>query len=297
MGKRKKPVKAGPKFDSIYFNAKKPWPLRKRSWLEREIRRRGDVFTGADAAAVEKILSVPETRPRMVVNISGEALLEFIKAGRYLNAYQRPVLMGKERGVSKIRQRVDTLLGYKRPQDIYFGAVALGGCGVRFYGEYCLVLKDPAGPNQLRLFERNPYNLVVEPLRRRAQNPAFVKGLFGDWTNDLTSILVLKVLPQLPVDNRLVTAGTVADGVLQDEDFVEVHRTGSFGVADIDEVRVPAQAVTQALDIRARCAEPEAVSATEMLWLAQHDRSLRQIRQAGIACRVVGSSARTGRWG
>jgi hypothetical protein len=232
----------------------------------------------------------------MVVNIGADALAKFLKDGAYKNAYERPVLMGHEVGPSKTRRRVDALLGLtgEAAKKIYFGAVALGGTGVRFYGEYCMALR-PSTTN-LKLLDRNSYDLIKPPLANRVRNSSFVNRLKGSWS-DLGEMLVLKVMPKLEAGNRLVTSGTVSEAVLQDEDFIEVHRTGTFGPIELEEVREAPQDAALESDIRTKHDRGHLPTGAELLFVARRWRAQELMLERQVRPRMVVSVGRSARWG
>jgi hypothetical protein len=143
-----------------YFDKDKTWKQRLDSWLAGK----SQSFQPANRLAITKSLADPETGLRMVVNIPADALLSFLRAGKYLNIYENPVVGGKPRTPSPKRQEVDGWLGLEgHPREYYFGAVAAGGTGIRFYGEYCMVLRRDAVPPDTRIFDRNSYDLAYPP--------------------------------------------------------------------------------------------------------------------------------------
>ena len=293
-------INSSPGLDAAYFHSDWTWKDRCVAWVENYTATRQDAFVAANAAAIREVLRNKELSPRMVVNIGADALAKFLKDGSYKNAYERPVLMGREVGPSRTRHRVDTLLGFHKgaAKKIYFGAVALGGTGVRFYGEYCMALRPSKKDNIiLRLLDRNSYDLIKPPLARRARNSSFVNRLRGRWSKDLANILILKVMPKLEVGNRLVTSGTVAEAVLQDEDFIEVHRTGTFGPADLEEVREAPQDAALEGDIVAKHDRGHLPTGAEFLFVARRWRAQELMSEHQVRPRMVVSAGRTARWG
>jgi hypothetical protein len=126
------PVKA-PNFQPMsWADRVKAW-LQYRPSLEQE-------FLSANRDAIRRCVGHGESGLRMVVNIPADGLLGFLADGRYKNAYELPFVAGAERQPSTTRQQVDKLIQLVPPKDYYFGAIALGGTGIRFYGEYCLSL-------------------------------------------------------------------------------------------------------------------------------------------------------------
>jgi hypothetical protein len=74
------------------------------------------------------------------------------------------------------------------------------------------------------------------PATREAQ--AF--KLAGRWRRDLSSIAALKTVQALGLRQRRYTTGQISEAVRDDEDYIEVLKVGSFGVGDLQEVRLSA---------------------------------------------------------
>ena len=107
----------------------------------------------------------------------------------------------------------------------------LGGTGVRYYGEYCVVLKeDPhVVPDDTLVLDRNSYDVMFEPLKGCGPVDGIVKRLRGQWDDGLVAMVKMRILPALGAAPRLATSGTASDVLLHDENFVEVHKQGTFG--------------------------------------------------------------------
>src|SRR5262249_10088019 len=126
--------------DGVYFRRGSTWGDRLRDWLAQQTT--GKEFLEANAAAIERWLG--EHGCRIVVNAPAIALLAILNGDKYKNKYEL-ARIGQASPPSERRVVVDQLLGFVPDgRDWYFGAVAVGGAGVRFYGEYCLVLKKTA---------------------------------------------------------------------------------------------------------------------------------------------------------
>ena len=88
-------------------------------------------FIDANRAAISRCLAHEESGLRFVVNVPADALLGFLDAQRYMNAYNLPIVAGHARGSSAVRERVDRLRGFSDPQNYFYGAASLGGIHVR----------------------------------------------------------------------------------------------------------------------------------------------------------------------
>lgn len=277
----------------IYDN--RPWRERVRAWLKGYNPPEEREFLKANESAIRRWVRHPDSGMRMVVNIPADALLAFLREGRYRNAYDAPIVAGVRRGPSPQRRRVDQLVGLDPPQEFFFGAVALGGTGVRFYGEYCMTLKPDAVSADTRVLDRNSYDLLQPPFSTRNQ-ARIAQSLRGQWGQDVVDMLVLKVLPELRNTTRLITLGSVSDSALHDEDFVEVHRQGTFQPSDVEEVRETPEDQAIEAHVLSRIREGVVPRLEELVWVRRRKLVDAALRQAGIRSRVVASSGRGGRW-
>ena len=279
-----------PQFDDVYFSHL-GWSDRLAAWRQRS---EEHGFSSGNAEVVEETLSRDETGLRVVVNISADALLSFLSDRQYRNLYETPHVGGDIQGVSETREEVDHKL--QLGPDTYFGALALGGTGVRYYGEYCLVIRLDSVPEQTTLFDRDSYDIVIEPFSRLSLNPDQIRVLSGSWTDDRVSMVAMKVLPELIHDRRLVTAGTISDAVLRDQEFVEVHMPTSFGPDDLEEVRLAPDEVTVAerLESKRRAGRP--LSSVDEEWLRRRGLVDEALDLHEIRARVVTMHGKGYQW-
>jgi hypothetical protein len=278
--------------DPHIFAADESWNERAVNWLAGQ----PNQFLDGNATALEKILTNPDSGVRMVVNITADALRSFLVQGKYLNAYGRPVVAGKKRDPSPLRLKVDERLKFESPEKIYFGAVALGGAGIRFYGDYCMVILLEKVTDETRVFDRNTYDLESEPLVSQVDGGNIVKSLRGTWKVDLLDLIKLKILPRLAVWNSLATAGTISDLLLHDEEFVEVHLEGTFTPHDVEEIReFPEDQVLES-QITDRYRYGELPTTDQILWNSRRQAVRFDLQKAGLRSRLVAASGRGGRW-
>jgi hypothetical protein len=276
-------------FDEIYFGDAS-WQDRVRAWLQAN----SDAFTAANRDLIERLLANSDTGLRMVVNITADALLRFLASGRYLNLYDEPVIGGVPREPSDDRRRVDELLGLG--EDTYFGAVALGGTGVRYYGEYSMVLRPEAIDPDTRLLDRDSYDLLMAPLAGLGPSPRQVERLRGTWASDVDAMVLLRVLPEIRQARQLVTSGTVSELVLRDQEFVEVHKQGSFGPANLEEIREsPDEAAIESM-IQERQRRGGRCSVVEHEWVRRRMRVREALEGHGIRHRIVTLHGRGYQW-
>ena len=277
-------------YDEVYFTGG-DWSSRVRGWLAHE-RQAGNLnpFLGGNERLIRQTLEHSETGLRMVVNISAFALLNFLQTGLYKNLYEHPVIGGKRMGPTRERRRVDDLLDFGADaKDYYFGAVALGGTGVRFYGEYCMALKPTSVDAGTRIFDRDSYDMLVPPLsdldEQELRDLSHI--LRGEWGQDVVDMLVLKLLPELRSANRLLTTGVVSELVLHDQDFVEVHYNRKIETRSIEEIRQSPDEIALESRILSRRASGFPPTSVELLWLRRREEVARAMELRGIRYRIV----------
>ena len=280
--------------DPAYFNPA-VWQARVSAWLSNSAN--SDAFIDGNVRLVRQIMEHPESGLRVVVNISAHALLSFLAERRYRNLYESPVIGGQRRTPSPERLQVDQLLGLgANAGEYYFGAVALGGTGVRFYGEYCMVLKDAAVDGNTQILDRDSYDLLLPPLSDQPSTPALVALIRGNWRSDVVDMLTLKLLPELRGTNRLITTGTVSEMILHDQEFVEVHKHGGIYPDSIEEIRQSPDEAAMEARIRARGQDGLPPSAVELRWLHRRDEVVRALEAEGIHYRMVTLHGRGYQW-
>ena len=277
-------------FDPTYF-VSASWAERVKAWIAAH---ESEGFSHGNAEVIRQILANDDTGLRMVVNITADALLSVLREGRYRNLYERPVVGGKRREASPERQEVDRLLAIG-PQH-YFGAVALGGAGVRYYGEYCMVLNLARMYPDSELLDRDSYDLVLEPLNSVKLRGEHIACLRGSWSSDRVDMALRKVLPEVGHDSRLVTSGTVSEVVLRDQEFIEVHLEGSFGPADLEEVRQSPDDAAMELTINERKQRGMFTTAVEREWTRRRAAVARQLDAHSVRHRIVTLHGRGYQW-
>lgn len=286
-----------PELDPVYFGPR-TWARRIKDWAK-QARLKGQVtpFLEENLRVIRQMLTQSDTGPRMVVNIGADALLSFLESNDYKNIYEMPVVGGQRREPTKERVEVDRLLELDRqPLRCYFGAVALDGAGVRFYGEYCMVVGPGrvAGRNT-RTFDRDSYDLLLAPLVGWSINRTrrLVAALRGNWDTDLVDMLIMKMLPRLPAAQHLITVGNISALVMSDQEFVEVHLLDKIRLVDLEEIRqTPNDAVVEAT-ILARKRTGHSPSLVEMRWIEQRQQVMSRLAQRSIALRTVLVQARS----
>jgi hypothetical protein len=245
---------------------------------------------------------------RMVVNISSAHVPAFCRASAsgearpYKNAYDLGrYRLGDEAPEAAPPRRVyvDRALPVKpSPAEIYFGAIELNGTGVRFYGDVCLVLRLEAVDPSTVILDRNSYDLVRPPISDRFDFGDVramrreAKRLAGRWDRDRGSMVALKMLQSSSSTIRRVSTGQVSGSMLDDEDYIEVLKVGSFGASNVQEARL--SAAEAAVD--ARTAEAMRLgpmpSAAAVLWRLRRRTAERALGRVGLQMRVVTTSGR-----
>jgi hypothetical protein len=188
------------------------------------------------------------------------------------------------------------------PADIYFCAAELNGAGIRFYGDVALVLRSDRIKDDTVVLDRNSYDLERAPIvdrinsypneKRDAARAAEAKRMSGSWARDLASIAVVKVLQDTQGRVRRLTTGQVSDGVLNDEDYIEILRVDSFATEDLTEARVAAaDAALDALTAD-RVRQGPTPPYEALLWRQRRRRAEAALRRAGVQTRVVTSAGR-----
>lgn len=252
-------------------------------------------FEAANRAVVLRCLR--EDQLRIVINMPAEALLAMLGGDHYRNSYELPFVAGQTRGPSPKRISVDRLLGFVPDgRNHYFGAISLGGTGVRFYGEYCVVLR-PEATEDVRVLDRNSYELLEDPLAKEPNPTALVQTLSATW-EEVPSVLVLKVLLGAVAHhpNRLLPPGVVAETVLRDEDFLEVHFRQRIVAPAIEEVRQAPEEVSRETHLRQLAANGQMLRPEELIWASRrHQVDLATTRTA-TRNRIVTTGGRGARW-
>jgi hypothetical protein len=284
--------------DPVYFGVGRTWQERVQDW---ESLPQNQGFATSNQVVAENAINEPDAGLRAVVNISAAALLSLLPHNRYLNLYDRPLVGTARPEPSPDRVRVDVKIGI-RPRHTYFAAVALGGAGVRYYGEYCMVLKLGIAHDATQLLDRDSYDLLLPPLADiepdDPKSSLVVERIRGRWGPDLRNMVLLRVLPELERQPRLVTSGTVAAMVLRDQEFIEVHLDlpNSFTLADTEEVRESPDEVAVEARLRNRLSGGRAVSAVEWLWLLRRELVARGLDDIGKRTRVVTAHGQGYQW-
>ena len=246
----------------------------------------------------------------VVVNMASAHVPSFTAQGAtYKNCYDLDrERVGEHPKTSAKRLAVDTALEAlhgRAKEDIYFAAVEFNGCGVGFYGDCCLVLREDAIAGHTLVLDRNSYDLVREPLQTDIAARAAEQGLTiadaradlaaehaGILSQDLAEMAAIKVLEARRPTTRLLTTGMISDGVLEDEDYLEVQVDVTFSVGAVREARLTPADVALDERIHGRSINGRAPSHAEMLWRSRRRQAEARLEALGVPVRVVTTTGR-----
>jgi hypothetical protein len=261
-------------------------------------------FAKANADAIDGVVNNIGLDPgskasggaRVVFNMSNANIPTFCRTG-YKNSYNlgKTVRIGEQPPGHRPTRRetvdaaLEVTLGID-PRSTYFGAVELTGSGVRFYGDYCLVLKDPRLGEPL--LDRNSYDIARPPLATSdsldtEEMERSVAEISGTWDPDLKDILVVKTFSGVRAASRRLTLGQIAGAVLDDEDYVEVLRQGPFVADEVAEVRTLATDAAREAAIADRTRHRPMPSAAELLWRRRRLEAEEALATEKLSVRII----------
>jgi hypothetical protein len=200
-----------------------------------------------------------------------------------------------------VRLLVDQILcsvTNSRPEEIYFGAVEVNGSGIRFYGDICFILKTDAIKSDTVVLTSNSYDLVRPPITLAGHKPqvknleTHVKTMAGRWDNDTPEMAVLKVFARLIAPGRRLTTGQVSEAVLDDEDYLEVLKIGSFDVSKLQEARLSAADAAAEAQVGEQLRLGSCPSLAELQWRKHRRAAVKALQAQGIQSRVITTSGR-----
>ncbi|WP_077038251.1 hypothetical protein [Pelomonas sp. KK5] len=286
------------------------WHIRLRDWL-RDWLAGGPLlaaYTHANRDSIARALSGQDpfgsrrdeaAGARMVVSLSSAHVPAFCRASAageprpYLNCHDLALSQG--RPASEARLRVDQALPVADWRETYFGAVELNGCGIRYYGDVCLVLRQV--PEDTVVLDRNSFELLRAPIapgwsERPAADQAracrdILRGWSGRWGSGLAEMAAIKVQRALGPRDRRWTIGQVSQALCDDEDYLEVLRQGSFGAGDLQEARITAEDAAHDALAGNRLLRGPVPRIEALVWRQRRSRAERALREAGVPLHVV----------
>lgn len=200
-----------------------------------------------------------------------------------------------------IDKTLASLIGKKNWKALYYGAVELNGAGIRYYGDVALILKRGPELDDTLVLDRNSFDLICAPLRATTHPDghwcsasAAVQAdlIAGKWGADLSDMAFCKLFSTARSEGRRITVGAISEGLLSDEDYLEVVRSASFDVADVAEARITAADAAidgYVADGLRRGPHPDW---SELLWRHRRRKADLALKEKGIRMHVVGSSGR-----
>lgn len=272
--------------DSTYFS-NLPWTARVKLWGMRH----PGAFVGPNEVSIRKRLADSATAPRAVVNIWQDALCSFLRDGEYRNVYDNARIGGRA-PEDKYRVRVDTHLGLGT--GTYFAAVSIGGSGVRYFGEYCMVLCDDVVDDATQLLDRDSFDTLYPPLDKLSADQ--VKGmLLGTWAN-IDDMILMRVLPRIGHDLQVVTSGTIIELALTDQEYIEIHLTTSFRTKQVAQVLESPESTATEGRILERNRRGLSNSMHEHQWARRKAELASELDRLKITQRVVTQHGRGYQW-
>jgi hypothetical protein len=239
---------------------------------------------------------------RMAVNISATYVGQFCQEG-YKNAYDlgkvQPLAPGQKNRLGQdkhvprrtIVDQALTIATHCRESEIYFGAVELNGTGIRFYGDLCLVLNATALKPDTVVLECNSYDLIRPP------NSLFdlsvrVPQSATTWSTELHCLAALKTMATRSITQRPLTVGQISECILEDEDYLEILKVGSFTVAEVQETRSAAADAAAENAIEERLRLGACPSVAELEWRKHRRAANRALASHRVRVRIVTSNGR-----
>jgi hypothetical protein len=266
---------------------------------------------GPDAAEADA-----RTGLRAVVNIASVHVPTFCKRSQnhispaYQNKYdldQANVRVGDDPPDDHWSKReiVDQALASlhgRAMNEVYYAAAELNGAGIRFYGDICLVLKPEQVESDTVVLDRNSYDVLRAPLDAVAAgaNDETEKQMLrrmvlsdhsGKFRPDLKTIGALKVLVATGERDRRFSSGQISNGILDDEDYIEILKIGSFHTGDVEAARLSAAEVALEGHVEQRL-RSDPWSHAAQRWLTQRRNATQGLRNCGIEVSIMTTSGR-----
>jgi hypothetical protein len=267
---------------------------------------------GPDAKAPDPLAGV-----RAVVNIASVHVPNFCERSRthpkqaYLNSYDLKKSNVRVGGAPpdkywSNREVVDDALapihGHAM-NEVYFAAAELNGAGIRFYGDICLVLQPAEIAAVTAVLDRNSYDVLRAPFRdavdrfdsaadQQAARQHILEALSGSFRPDLRTMGAVKVLVTTGERDRRFSTGQISTGILDDEDYIEILKIGSFDVDGIETVRLSAAEAALESHVDQRVQGSPAAAHSMNLWLMDRRMAVRALADAGLDITVIATSGR-----
>jgi hypothetical protein len=183
-------------------------------------------------------------------------------------------------------------------EKIYFCAVEVNGAGIRFYGDICFILKGAVANPDTVVLTSNSYDLVRPPITPSGQKPdlatlkQYVGKIAGLWRADMPYMATLKTIASRAIMERRLTTGQISAAVLDDEDYLEVLKIGSFDVTNLQEARVSAADTAAEVQIGELLRLGPSPSLAELQWRKHRRAAVKALQRHGVRTRTVTTSGR-----
>jgi hypothetical protein len=283
-------------------------------------------FAQANLAAIEGAVegkgpdaSAPDPRAgaRAVVNLASVHVPNFCERSRtgmapaYLNSYdlkKAQVRVGNDPPDDhwKNREIVDHALAplHGHPMnEVYYSAAELNGAGIRFYGDICLVLMPSEIAPDTAVLDRNSYDVLRAPFRdsverysdqrrRQAARSFILTALSGSFAGDLKTMGAVKVLVATGERDRRFSTGQISGGLLDDEDYIEILKIGSFDTRGVETARISAGEAALESHVEQRLQGNPPAPHWARLWLTERRAAMRALADAGVDVTVIATPGR-----
>ena len=120
-----------------------------------------------------------------------------------------------------------------------------------------------------------------------------IDQMAGEWQANTGHLAALKSFDILQHTARRLTTGQISDAILEDEDYLEVLKAGTFGANDLQEARVSAADTAAEIQIGERTRLGPCPSLAEIQWRKQRLAAQRSLAASGVTVRVITTSGRT----
>lgn len=260
----------------------------------------------------------PRPALRAVINLPAVRAVRFLAPedaargqGIYENRYTYAARVGRALPEGSVREEIDQALagldasGKLTTENGHYATMELNGTGVRYYGDVCLVPKDDAVTEETLVLERNSYEVRVPPAARDAGTTQDkLAAWVGTWGADAIFMAARKVVSNHPKGTRRMTTGTVSDGLVADEEYLEVvlprdveergdaPKDERLRPSELSELRVTAEDAAHEALIGDQARVGMAPTGAQALWRYRRRVAAMLARRRGLPFRVVTTTGR-----
>jgi hypothetical protein len=174
-------------------------------------------------------------------NIRFERLLNLLSNGTYINLHDLiRATAPRDYEPEKYHKRLitDLFIFGSNYEQIVFGALNVGNCGLVSYGEYCVILKTDALENRISFLEQNSFRYVdFSQTKLEIEMPEGSRALW----HTVSKLCIVKHVERILAANHLDDS-QIADIVLHSighkpsDDFIEAQILKPISVDNIDRV-------------------------------------------------------------